>query len=556
MMTRRLNLLLFTCVCFFVCRPIAGEPLRKRPQIHLASATRILDPKLDGGVAKLRFCVFPGRYCLPMTAELVQGTQVLGQIWNGRVPTGCQARQIVWDGKLNGWAVNTGHYSIRLRDTIGFVAPVEFPIDVVRLGITELAARESESGNDEWQMVYFMKGDDYAFFATPDIHEYLNKRESGEVSDLDHDDGTPRRPPAVHSETDSPVLEGNLYEDDRYNYPLCYLTNARSRFEVTFGDSATSANGEPMSVGYPVDGFEIRVSVYKARTRLSSSGPITPGGYAELNGPQMPAMVRRIDHELEFRWEYRRKGGRVWSKIPGSTTIPLRFYTVIGKPQFKAGAAGLQYSGPWVEVAEYWDHWRTELGIDTSTEAGCVRNHVRGFFGQVESLPQAIEGVIYNAPRYGGSAGAGPRYFDTTYTVKLAALLNHHDNDRYINCFDNMGATSTMLSMMGVRNVKSVRLVGKRIDLHSIWPIGAGGYTTNLFSDGHSFSQHALVTRDNAIRIIDTTMQVDADEDRTHIPGKRGWNHDRRISGTDGYDELSSSSQLATPLVGELPELE
>lgn len=552
-MRRHSILLGIICLCA-VCSPIAGEQLRNcrapvcQPQIHIADTTRIFDPKLDGGEARLRFRVFPGCFCLPMTAELVEGTQVLGQIWSGRVPTGRQARQIVWDGKLDGQFVNTGHYSIRLRDTIGFVAPVEFPIDVVRLGITELAARESEAGNDEWQMVYFKKGEDYAFFATPDIHEYLNKKEAGEISDLDHDDGIPRHPPSVHDKTDSPVLEGDFYEDDRYNYPLCYLVNARSRLEATFGDSATSASRQPMSVGYPVAGFEIRASVYRENTRLSSSGPITPGGFTVLDGPQMPAMVRRVDHDLEFRWEYREKSGAKWSEIPGSTTIPLRFYTVIGEPQFKSGASGTQYAGPWVEVAEFWNHWRTELGIDTSTEAGCVKNHVRGFFGNVGSLSHAIEGMVYDAVPLGGGYG-GVHYFDeTTLNMDLAALLNSRARGDYFGCTDNMGATSTMLSMMGVRNVRPVRL--SYMELHNVWPIGANDYQMPvfLFANSHWFAYHHVVTRDNAVHIIDTCIQLDEDDDPTKKPGERGWNDGRSWLGSDGYNKLSSSNSPTVQL--------
>ena len=43
---------------------------------------------------------------------------------------------------------------------------------------------------------------------------------------------------------------------------------------------------------------------------------------------------------------------------------------LLGAPRFKNGASGTQYSGPWVEVAEYFASWKNTLGLAAADQHG------------------------------------------------------------------------------------------------------------------------------------------------------------------------------------------
>lgn len=523
-----------------VCVPPTPQP---KPFLEMGATTRIADPKLVGAEIKVSFRLLPASCSSDIVAEAVRGSTVVREIWSGTVH-GDTPTDFAWDGKdTAGKFVDTGDYRIRLRSSGGYPSPVEAPVSIVRLGITEIAAQDTSAGNNEYQMVYFMKGSSYAFFATPVIHEYLSKAETSQISDLDLDNGDPRPAPAVHTTTDSPALEGAAYEDDSYNYPLCYLMGVQPQLEVTFGSTATSASGVAMPVGYPVAGFEIRAETRAGTTTLSSSGVIAPGGKAIVSAPTLPNEVTRVDQSLECVWQYRATGAADWTNIPGSATIPQRYYTLIGEPLFKANASGTQYSGPWVEVADYWFQWRTKLGTPITTEAACVETHIKGFFGQNAGIATAIEGMKYDCGPLGGNGGST---WYLSADMGLSALLNNHDLGVYFNCSDNMGATTTMLSMMGVKNVRPVRLGS--MDLRAIWGIGAPGYTLDLWGGGHGFSYHHIVTRDDAIHVIDSCMQLDEDGNPNATPGVPGWNNDREWSGPNGYESLSASNPVTKSL--------
>jgi len=534
------------------CR--AGESVRDTEKssspIVLEHATRVADPKLAGSAVTIRFRACSGRRFA--VVELLRERSLVCTVWRGQVDR-C-GTTVRWNGKDgSGKYVDTGEYTIRIRDPKSCLPDAKSRLNIVRLGITEIAALESDDGDDEWQMVYFMKGSEYEYFATPAIHEYLNRKTAGDVSDLDLNNGKPRPSVGVHAATDSAVLNGANYEADAYNYPVSYLIGAQSRLDVSFGESGTSCAGSEMPAGYPIPGVEIRVQLRAGGTTLSSSAPIAAGGHTTLYGPRMPAEVTRMDYDLQCQWQYRVAGNRTWCSISGSTKIPRRVYTLIGAPQAKEGASGAQYAGPWVEVAEYWHQWQTKLGASLVDEVACVKNHVRGFFGQNAGIPTAIEGLIYDAKPLGGTGGRDHYYNVTTRNMDLAALLNKGDNSQFFNCSDNMGATATMLSMMGVRNVRAVKMVSADPDiatvirLNAVRAIGAPGYTTDLWGRGrsrHSFRFHRVVTIDDGTHLIDTCLQVDEDGVPHSTPGIPGWNHGRPFSGSTGYDNLSSSNLI------------
>src|SRR5207244_7045421 len=136
----------------------------------------------------------------------------------------------------------------------------------------------------------------------------------------------------------------------------------------------------------------------------------------------------------------------------------------------------------------------------------------------------------YDTPTLGGTHGESYYFGWYTRNMELSKLLNGHDGSVHFNCSDNMGATTTMLAMMGVKNVRPLYL--GPMTLRAIWGIGAPEYTTHLWPDlPHEFAYHHIVTRDGGAHVIDTCLQLDEDGDPNATPGIPGWNNDRSWSG-------------------------
>ncbi len=544
---------LFACALVGALSAAQG-PSRLRQQsrstLVVDEATRIADPKLEGGGARLAFHLTAGAGTR-VVAEVRAGNALVRTLWAGDLAGGA-ARVVTWDGRdASGARCATGAYTLRV------VAPgdvVERPLELVRLGITEIEAQDSPAaGTDEWQMVYFMKGNAYAFYATPAIHEYVNVAPAGQLSDLDLDDGEPRPAVPVHTGTASPVLVGANYATTTHNYPLAYTMGVSPRLELTFGASATAADGVATGVGLPLAGHELRV-VCDQGTVVAANELVAPGGTALVDLAALPAEVGREERTLTFRFEFRALGESTWLPIDGALTLPLRFYTLLGPPQFKIGASGTQYAGPWVEVAEYLASWKETLGLATADQLGLTEVHIKGFFGRNGGLPAAIENVVYDAYPLGGDGGATHYHDFGTWNMRLARLLNGHASGFYINCSDNMGATTTMLSMLGATNVRSVRL--GTMSLRALWGIGATGYTLNLWGNGsHGFSYHHIVTDDAAVSVSDSCMQLDEDGTPTALPSTPGWNVRRPWAGVLGYMNLAANN-VVTKNVEALPGLQ
>lgn len=529
--------------------PLAASAQTPAPAVEVRivadAATRIADPKLPGGAPQLAFHLEPAGTTVQARAELLRDGDVLDELWSGTLIGGAAATGVSWDGRdAQGERCPTGSYTVRVS-ALG-ATPLVLPLDVVRLGVTRIDAQDSPAGDDELRMVYFRKGGTYAYYATPAIHEYLNVAPSGETSDLDHDDGEPRAVVPVHTATDSPVLDGGGdYHTATYNYPLAYVMGITPRVELTFGAEGTTAGGEPMPAGYPVDGFDLRAVVTTGAT-VAETAPIAAGGIALVDLEPLPAEVRRTEIDVEVRWQYSPAGAGEWQDVPGELAVPLRVYTTLGQPFWKEGAVGTRYAGPWVEVADYVSHWKETLQMPAHDVATLTDVFVQGFFGQNGGLPEPIEGVIYDAYPLGGDGGNTHYFGWSGWRMDLSSLLNGHAKGVFVNCTDNMGATTTMLSMMGVPNVRPMQLGG--MNLKAIWGIGAPGYTTNLWGGSHGFSYHHIVTDAAGESVSDTCMQLDEDGNPDSTPGVPGWNHHRRWSGAGGYNQLSSYNNTSWTL--------
>jgi hypothetical protein len=524
-------------------------PVVQRNAFVVSDWTRVLDPKLAGGGASVTFAALgkPGTV-LSVTVEVLRGATVEATLFNGPLTVGAPAVQATWDGRVAGGAfADVGRLALRLRDASGAAADVTLPMWLVRLGVTEIEAQPTTGlpAPNEWPMVYFRKNGTTTFYATPQTHEFLCVADAGDVSDLDLNDGSPRPAPAVHTATDTPVMEGTAYEDDSYNYPLCYEKGAQPQFEVTLGATCTDATGQQGGVGYPIAGLDLRVVASDGSGAWTSSHTaITPGGTATFTGPVLPSEVMRTDRTITWGYEYRAAGSTdAWRPVLGTHTTSHSFYTILGQPNFGA-SSGTQYAGPWVEVAEYVHSWRQQLPYTTGDELGLTNVLIQGFFGQQGTITTAIEGVLYDAYPLGGDGGANRYYLSTSKTIDLTALLNDTAKGQYVNCSDCASSTSTMLAMLGVDNVIMVYL--GYMNLNAIWGIGAPGYTTNLWGTGsHAFSYHRIITRNMGMNVSDACLSVDEDGNPSSTPGIPGYNCERPWNGPTGYDRLSATNTVS-----------
>jgi len=527
-----------------------SQPASPLPHLVIERASRVADPKLAGGGAELVFRLAPAAQSTSARAEVVKDGQVVDTLWTGTLGAGTPVA-LQWDGRdAAGARCDTGAYWLRV--SAPGLPPVQRPLQLVRLGITELEAQDGAiPGLDEFQMVYFMKAGTYAFYATPAVHEYRNAGPEGALSDLDQDDGEPRPAVAVHTGTAEPVLDGGQYATTAFNYPLAYTLGARPRLELTFGLGSTSATGLARDAGFPFAAHELRVRCDEG-TLDPTHELVLPGGTARVDFPPLPREVGRHERTLTFRYECRASGG-AWEPILGSETIALRLYTLLGAPRFAAGASGTQYVGPWVEVVEHFATWKETLGLASGDAGQVTEVFVKGFFGQNGGLTRAIEGVVYDAYPLGGDGGATHYHNFTSGNMRLSRLLNAHALGKFVNCSDNMSATTTMLSMLGVPNMRPVRL--GNMTLRAIWGIGSPGYTLDLWGGSHAFSYHHIVTDDDAATVSDTCMQLDEDGDSLSLPGTPGWNVRRPWNGVNSYKQLSATNNV-TKRLESLPGLQ
>lgn len=538
-------------------RPFAGTASNAGLAKHLLPefCPRVADPKLDRGDIPVIFTLLETADTVPyeVMVTVTRGNRIVKRLAHTSLPGSADPVRLSWDGRDEaGRYAPPGEYTIRVRaGRQGVFEQFEYLVNIVRLGITAIEALPGDGG--EWQMVYFRKGGLYEFYATPAIHEYCNAAGSGEVSDLDLDNGEPRPAAAPHTGTASPVLDGPAYETACYNYPLCYLVDSRPRFRVTMGDSCTLPDGTSGGCGYPVPGVRIRgLASDAAGDWESGAATVRPGEAFVYDGPNLPDRACRTDRAVTWRWQYRILNGRGWEDIPGRLVTEHRFYTIVGEPYWPSGAVGTQYAGPWVEVADYLCTFADTLKINTQDEAGTVMALIRGYFGQEGPLETAIEDVVYDCYSMGGDGGATHYYSFYSEYVQLSRLLNDHANGRYLNCSDVASSTSVMLGMLGVQNVRMVFL--GNMYLRAIWGIGCPDYTLDLWSGGHGFSYHHIITRDDGVHVSDACMWLDEDGSPDSLPGVPGYNHDRPWGGLAGYNFLSASNDVSMEL-DTLPDI-
>lgn len=519
---------------------------------------RVIDPKLADVVVPIRIDLRGAVREVDLTVQLrKQGTTIATLFTNRQVLA--DHVQFEWNGRLptpSAPYVDPGNYEIAV-DAVdvatGRLVKPRSPLAVVRLGITEIAS-QGWYPNSEWQMVYFKRGTVASqFYATPAMGEYRNIADTGQLADLDLNNGAPRSSVPIHNGTASPPMEGTVYEDDRFNFPLCYRVSTRPLFTARFGSTAIATNGQAVATNVPVPGVRLRC------VALSDLGPwqsfthdLAPGGTASLLGPTLPADVRAIEFTMFWSFQSSVDAGASWQTVPGRICTDHRIYTVLGTPRF-GGTSGAQHSGPWVEAMAKLETWRRALGVDTSTEAGVAQVLTKGFGGQVPGIPQPIENVRYDTNILGGDGGAS-HYYTGSAAIALSKLFDNAANGLFVNCSDCASALAAMMGMAGFQGVQLDRL--GPMDLRAIRGIGAPNYTLALWGTAHSFSYHHVVTRSAGTSICDACLWVDEDGAPGALPGTPGFNVDRPWSGSaTSYQSLVALAPI-TFVLESLPTLQ
>lgn len=543
-------------------RTICADPVEWRARfidplsLNLQNVVRIADPKLDGGAIPVEFTIGPNGVAASVDITVEQGGSTVATVFTGVLNGSATAYTKAWNGKTtNGKFADPGDYTIKIVANADHQEVATAPLSIVRLGIKAMESL-SVGPNDEFPMVYFMKGGNtYAFYATPSVHEYYNIKKTGETADLDLNNGNPRPMVTLHEDLMSPALNGGNYETQTYSYPFCYVINKTPRLRVTMGAQGVSQAGTAVGAGYPVAGYEIRLTAADALGAwISNDTNLTPGGTATLDGPALSSMTGRTDRKITWKYEYRTAGGGAWLPVPGQNVSRHRYYTINAKPNFAAGATGTQYAGPWVMAADLVTEWAKDLNVTIIDDHTLVETVVKGFFGQVGDVRDAIMDCHYDCPSTGGDGGA-THYYDFGFnTISLSRMFNFRANGAYINCSDCASITSTLCAMLGVRTVQMLRL--GPMTLKAIWGVGTPAYTTDLWGPGsHSFSYHHIITRNGGTQVSDACMCVDEDGNPGATPGLPGWNVDRDWNGTSGYMQLSAYNNV-TKLTDPLPYLQ
>ena len=288
----------------------------------------------------------------------------------------------------------------------------------------------------------------------------------------------------------------------------------------TGSTSAHTGTAAPAGVGYPISGFDLRLILTAAGS--SSASPVFttgPGESVVVQGPELPAEVTRVDEfeesPVKFSWQYRETTAAIpsWVNIPGSVAIPMRFYTTLDTPRFPTGLDDTPYLGPWIVVADLWHQWNIRrpdgpVHIDNAEE--CIENLLHGIFRKVYPDGPLHHLLYQGSPSYLKGSHRDPSWPN----MNLASLLALREGTG-VNCADCMGMSISMLSMMGVSDVRGVLLTGaadcsgrsNKIPLLPTRPLGAAVLTSA--TDPMCFSFHYVTTRDGGAKIIDAAVQLE-----------------------------------------------
>ncbi len=527
--------------------PLEGLTVKCSTLANGVDNPRIFDPKLDGA-DELEFSYILGDNGVEsvMNISVKKGAANAKTLFEGNLIGKTAPYTIKWDGKdTNGKFVDPGAYVIHIEALAGNLAELDIPIDIIRLGISKVAAVDN-GGDNEYQMVYYMRGTAQQFTQTPTTGEFSMAKSTAGVSDLDNDDGTPKTPSAVHTDLKSYPMDGYDIEQYNHNLPVCYIRGTTPKFEVTLGATATSnINSTSKTCNYPVSGFDIRTICKDTGVEIATTGDEDnePGEKITYTATDaLPNYVDDFTFSIDWTWQYKPNGGATWIDIPGKFSFEYKIYTLYAEPYFPS--TGTQYA-PWVKTVDDVVRW--------------CGAHVTGDVDTIDELYTAIDkGFFLDA----GSNGTGLYCYDcnpgsgathyVNYTTSALNLSGFYrlTNGKRINCTDCATLSCCIYNMMGATNVQRVRLGS--MTLNAIEGIGWQQFTLSLWGTSHGFSyHHVCTTATNMEYILDDCMNLDIDGDPLTLPGTRGWNNPRIWTGTMGYDYLSARNTVTRSLDGK-----
>ncbi|RKY24966.1 MAG: hypothetical protein DRP79_07115, partial [Planctomycetota bacterium] len=244
---------------------------------------------------------------------------------------------------------------------------VEYRIDVVRLGVTEVTFEDSDSDgdgsvdNNHYEMMYHLKPDSTEVsgpandFVIPIPQWRIGKDDWDGTEDkavLDLDDGTPRsekvpRSTVTDLDPEKPTPIGLMWpqedkngvltvvEDDNFNRPACYKKGSKVRVKVKTGNDYVSQ----------IDGnahtFDSYDTTYDIAIRAEGFASVEGGNDEEDIGPNteyelqsdgaIPDNVhQKMDYTIKTYFEYKDKGK--WYRVPGYQKTTHALYSVLDEP--------------------------------------------------------------------------------------------------------------------------------------------------------------------------------------------------------------------------------
>jgi FlgD Ig-like domain len=437
--------------------------------------TPAFDPKLEGaslGVTSSR--AGSGGYSATLVVRDAQGALVRTLVDRAQRRGGA-TYQDSWDGRDGaGRFVAPGGYSVALAG--GGSASVQ----VVRLGLVEI----DFAGSGRVPLTYHRP--DRGVSGNPLPLDALGAAYTLPESNLaarclDRSDGSPLELPALWSDTAAPprARSGAVVRRGR-SLHVAYAGGAAPRVRVRLGGSAAHG-GREVSCNYPQRGLPLRIVLGQ---RASSA--ISPGDVVELESFPLGHEAGRWLLRLEFTFQA--QVGGAWVTLPGRVRTSHPLFVTMG--QVPDG------SPAWVGALDLALGW-AQGQVDPDSVADEL---VRG----VNAM-----GLVYDvnegAPAYTDAPGGNLAY----PIVDLGAFLDGLDNGRQVNCLDCASLVNALAHACGVES--DVLILGWNFRLHYLQGIGFQDFTHSLFGGYHSFSYHAVATRDQARTVHDACLNIDGD---------------------------------------------
>jgi len=479
------------------------------PSLSLTIPNLVFDPKLASGVTtEIKYKANPFGSSYDVTIKVIDngsGIEVR-RLVDGVSSAGGSTIPAAWDGKNDsGNFVDPGTYKITAEAPMPSkpTLTAEGYIYIVRLGVAGIQFVDGPVGS-EYQMMYHIRNTTkYSYYAIPDNQpEWKLGMNSGDVADLDMNDGTARPLPGPWGNLNSPPQDATdpaSVEDDVYNFPVCYKRGSTPKFILTMGTNAASNVSPVAAVGcaYPVATHLIRIVATGATPETPGSNEgITPGqAVTFVTNGTLPNAVQKGTLSPTFKFEY--KAGGSWHSIPGQIDTSHTVYTIHDQPMLTESATPTAPYLPWVRVVDMVVGWVN--GPSTADQiTGIITDKVNVSFGL----------------QYDTTSGA-PSYMTGTLAsmqMEMSDFIDDYDTASFgrVNCSDCADLVSTFANTVGIdHQYQIIGYTTGSIPLNYMIPLGWDW----LIPFSGSFSFHAIVTPDSGVRVSDATARLDSDGD-------------------------------------------